>query len=1091
MNTVRYSASGRLGIWDSFDKQGMDKWRSQLDELLKSNAHGVIESNVLDFTETDDSSLAASTAICDKIIARGNPTLVDPDWERLLLLGPGSDFIGFSRQDDGVESIFEESMLPPRSSFKLLEASKKIIALCRNGRWPTQKQKVDDVTISQCAGADTLDELCIYRAAWHLLLRPLAVQRCMRGLLLLYRRGGLDAARQQRVLVIEEDVPAVSDAFQMLLEIWNLTSALQPEIGVDPPEIQLEVIGGKGLQNPGHKVQYVDRPNGRYDVVISNSLLLEEGHSGPLLAQVAPEYAGHALRLRRAANPGNERKLQWSKGFRYGLEEGNKNQEQALKSLLQFVFRKKNFRDGQLPSLTRLLRGEPAIVLLPTGGGKSLIYQFAGMLLPGMTLIVDPIISLIEDQVRSLKSMGIDRMTGISSQTRERREQLRRMADGELYYIFIAPERMQSQVFRDGLKDAKSHVPISLVVLDEAHCLSEWGHDFRPAYLRLPHNLKNFCADQATGTLPTLAALTGTASFAVLGDMRAELEIADEDAIIRPESFDRKELNFDVTRVSPGGRIKELAQVRKKLPEQWKLDTPRFLKWRENEPTDCGLVFCPHVDEGLGVVEVAKELGHTHYYAGKSPREFGENWTSYKQEKQSQFTKSEIPELVTTKSFGMGIDKENIRYTIHYVMPASIEQFYQEAGRAGRNQIANYAICTVIYSHSEWEQAQAILRDTDHAEAMSKLKSVPRYRQGDVFVQLYFLLNSYKGREKEINSTFELWQGWISGESIDHSRKVGILFGPLSEKSDREKYIYRLAILGIVEDYTVDWRASKFEVTVGDLNSEAVMKKLANYLSRYKFQAQVNEHMKWIVAQEPAGVVQQAVSVLVNFIYDEVVAKRKEAIRNMAELCWKYEDSDSFRREILNYLEESPFTKQLDSWRGRSFEDVGLAAVRSVLASLVELKEGDHKGRLRALMGTTRRILEADPSNVALRYLSVIARSMSTWESDRSVIDETIAMLAALRRESKLGNLNICTLQHELLHDIFQRRPLLAGSVARIMVAGEDSLSFARLLLGFGQKYGNAVRVAALCTVGSNVVESVSSISSFYELELLGGQDDA
>ena len=1091
MNTVRYTASGRLGIWDSFDKQGMDKWRSQLDELLKSNAHGVIESDVLDFTETDDSSLAASTAICDKIIARGNPTLVDPNWERLLLSGPGSDFIGFSRQDDGVESIFEESMLPPRSSFKLLEASKKIIALCRNGKWPTQKQKVDDVTISQCAGAKTLDKLCIYRAAWHLLLRPLAVQRCMRGLLLLYRRGGLDAARQQRVLVIEEDVPAVSDAFQMLLEIWNLTSALQPEIGVDPPEIQLEVIGGKGLQNPGHKVQYVDRPNGRYDVVISNSLLLEEGHSGPLLAHVAPEYAGHALRLRRAANPRSERKLQWSKGFRYGLEEGNKNQEQALKSLLQFVFRKKNFRDGQLPSLTRLLRGEPAIVLLPTAGGKSLIYQFAGMLLPGMTLIVDPIISLIEDQVRSLKSMGIDRMTGISSQTRERREQLRRMADGELYYIFIAPERMQSQRFRDGLTDAKSHVPISLVVLDEAHCLSEWGHDFRPAYLRLPHNLKNYCADQATGTLPTLAALTGTASFAVLGDMRAELEIADEDAIIRPESFDRKELNFDVTRVSPGGRVKELAQVRRKLPEQWKLDTPRFLKWRENEPTDCGLVFCPHVNEGLGVVEVAKELGHTHYYAGESPREFGGNWTSYKQEKQSRFTKSEIPELVTTKSFGMGIDKENIRYTIHYVMPASIEQFYQEAGRAGRNQIANYAICTVIYSHSEWEQAQAILRDADHAEAMSKLKSVPRYRQGDVFVQLYFLLNSYKGREKEINSTFELWQGWMSSESIDHSRKVGIPFGPASEKSDREKYIYRLAILGIVEDYTVDWRASKFEVTVGDLNSEAVMKKLANYLSRYKFQAQVNEHMKWIVAQEPAGVVQQAVSVLVNFIYDEVVAKRKEAIRNMAELCWNYEDSDSFRREILNYLEESPFTKQLDSWRGRSFEDVGLAAVRSVLASLVELKEGDHKGRLRALMGTTRRILEADPSNVALRYLSVIARSMSTWESDRSVIDETVAMLAALRRESKLGNLNKCTLQHELLHDIFQRRPLLAGSVARIMVAGEDGLSFARLLLGFGQKYGNAVRVAALSTVGSNVVESVSSISGFYELELLGGQDDA
>ena len=266
------------------------------------------------------------------------------------------------------------------------------------------------------------------------------------------------------------------------------------------------------------------------------------------------------------------------------------------------------------------------------------------------------------------------------------------------------------------------------------------------------------------------------------------------------------------------------------------------------------------------------------------------------------------------------------------------------------------------------------------------------------------------------------------------------------------------------------------------------MKKLANYLSRYKFQAQVDEQMKWIVAKEPAEVVQQAVSVLVNFIYDEVVAKRKEAIRNMAELCWKYEDSDSFRREILNYLEESPFTKQLDSWRGRSFEDVGLATVRSVLARLVELKEGDHKGRLRALLGTTRRMLEADPSNVALRYLSVLARSMSTWESDRSVTDETVAMLAALRRESKSETLDIGRMQLELLNDIFERRPHLAGNVANNMVTGEDGLRFARRLLGVGNKYGDSVRVAALGKVGSNVVQKVTGISRFYAPELSRSQ---
>ena len=147
MNRVRYTASGRLGVWDSIDKPGMEEWRSQLDELLQSNAHGVIESDVLDFTETDDPALAASTAICDKVIARGNPTLAYPNWERLLLSGPGSEFMQFSMQDDGVESIFEESLLPPRCSFELLDASREMITLCRNGKWPKQRKKVDDVTI--------------------------------------------------------------------------------------------------------------------------------------------------------------------------------------------------------------------------------------------------------------------------------------------------------------------------------------------------------------------------------------------------------------------------------------------------------------------------------------------------------------------------------------------------------------------------------------------------------------------------------------------------------------------------------------------------------------------------------------------------------------------------------------------------------------------------------------------------------------------------------------------------------------------------------------------------------------------------------
>ncbi len=573
----------------------------------------------------------------------------------------------------------------------------------------------------------------IHRAAWHLLLRPLAVQRCLRGLLLLYRHGTLDATQPQRILVVEEDMPVVADAFKMLRELWKLTSVLNPELGVGPPELFLDVIGEKGLQETGHKVSHVSRPEGVYDAVISHSLLLGEGYPGPLFSQVAPELAHCAIRIRRALGRRAGRRLLWSRGFNYGLDYGCEIQENALKRLLQIVFRKRDFKDDQLKAISRLLRGDSAIVLLPTGGGKSLIYQLVGMLLPGMTVIVDPIIALMDDQVYNLRRMGIDRIEGISSQLtpkakKAKDEVLQRMAGGELSYVFISPERLQSEEFRVQLQQAKSYVPISLAVVDEAHCLSEWGHDFRPAYLRLPQNLQNYCKDKDTGAFPTLAALTGTASYAVLEDMQAELELNDEDAIIRPASFCRSELHFDVRQVSPESRAAELQLVREEMPGRWNLDSKEFFQSGCGNGTDCGLVFCPHVDGNMGVVAVAAELGHANFYAGKRPKGFEGDWDKHKQDMQSRFIRSEIQELIATKAFGMGIDKPNIRYAVHFVAPSSVEQLYQEAGRAGRNGKKGYALWTVIYCRA------------------------------DKKVNEWFLSNSHKGHDKEKRCTFELWQ---------------------------------------------------------------------------------------------------------------------------------------------------------------------------------------------------------------------------------------------------------------------------------------------------------------------------------------------
>lgn len=429
----------------------------------------------------------------------------------------------------------------------------------------------------------------------------------------------------------------------------------------------------------------------------------------------------------------------------------NQSQGDALKYFLQNTFRKVDFKAGQLSIINRALQCKDVIGLLPTGGGKSLTYQLCSLLQPGISIIIDPINSLMRDQFEKLLDNFIDSTVYINSfnSEEERKTNVEKLTNGEILFAFVSPERLQIQKFRKILESCEQNQNYySYAIIDEAHCVSEWGHDFRQTYLRLAKNLKRFCKTY-NGKL-VLLGLTATASFDVLADIQRELEMP-EDAIVRlpEEAVDRKELKFKILKVDTRNyfepeywkREKELGRYKypklekhlKELPtEIEKLagiknigsthSSPieKFYSSVDNRFHNAGIIFCPTTSNALGNGVLSMRNGYSvqwddsikgldsrcdflhsgTFFSGgdddsiKDGQIDEEAKNSF--ENQTKFINDEINLMYATKAFGMGIDKPNIRYTVHYSFPGSVESFYQEAGRAGRD--GGISLCTILYN---------------------------------------------------------------------------------------------------------------------------------------------------------------------------------------------------------------------------------------------------------------------------------------------------------------------------------------------------------------------------------------------------------
>lgn len=968
---------------DALEDPTVLRWASTVRRLLQRGRNPVIAPDLDSALGGEDAGPATIDHLASAIIARPHPLLLDssidlhPTWEQPFWdlvceehphlahwITPQVSLEGLIGQRDlDGDGHWVDFLLrvPWRSASVVLEIDGSGHERSRAVDAERDRRLADcDIETHRIEGPDLLDPAAPYRRALRRIegerpplsdpevirhvLGPALVHRLAFAIALLAEAGHLTPRAECWRLRVVDDLGVTAAGIPWLLRFLRRVDVI---VGDSIVPDRVEINGQTWRTGPDFcTAKALD------DSVPDASIVLE-----PFVAPHGqlPEINTPTVLIRPAMLPNQPGWWPEKVTPRWNLPDDiGRDVEGALEGLAHDLYGYPSLRPGQLSAILQVLRGRDSVVLLPTGSGKSLIYQLTGVLRPGLCLIVDPIQALIDDQDRRFRDAGIDRVVAIhSGRTRDpsaRAEVLGTIARGDALFALVTPERLQNTGFRSSLASAAYETTVNLAVVDEAHCVSEWGHDFRPAFLRLGASLRRFGRNRWDESPPILA-LTGTASPRVLSDTLSALDIDRSlpGALQHPESFDRPNLRFHIHAGSP-------SEKRTLLRDALRTTIPEVLGVPAISHDSSGIIFLPNVDGSKGLAEardallhkdvLADSLGREHigFFAGRVPSQGSgrdkvplypkDEWIRTKREFATAFIRGNLPVLVATKAFGMGIDKPDIRFTIHLGYPSSIEAFAQEAGRAGRDGATS--CCVIVGLLPEEHLVEERLRDPQRRPPKGR-GGKTLWRDDDWGSQEFFLFNSYPGVEDETAQVIALYRelrrlGAKSLGELDVPPQIRLVDGrPLAtgyrEAADSDssgelsvqRLLHRLFDVGVVDDIEYSSGGNlrvlfaDFEPLDAATERSHIDTALLQFLARND-PGRLRAHRQSISTAPPDldARVEHHIRVAVEAVYDVIFRARLNALEAMHRLVKETPTEEVIRRRIAAYLGRGPMADALE-----------------------------------------------------------------------------------------------------------------------------------------------------------------------------------